>query len=275
VTQAAARHESLAEALEALREKGLRRGVAPRPGDLEIPAIPTGQPRLDAALGTGGWPRGSLALLDAPLGSGAATLALGSMASCQGSGGLCAWLDLPRTFDPAVAAHQGVDLEWLLIARPADPAEALEIGAWLARSRLLDLLVLDFGTDAPGRGVDRLPQLLARTGGVALTLAPGAGERVARAAGVRLRLERRAWLAVGRDLVGQRVSATVARHRWALAGASAELDLWFAEGRRIDPLLRSAAAPADGSLPQPGLVPLADPLAVPLAERPALRSLSA
>jgi hypothetical protein len=50
---------------------------------------------------------------------------------------------------------------------------------------------------------------------------------------------------VGRDLVGQRVEATVTRHRWALAGARAELDLWFAEGRRIDPLLRAAAAPAE------------------------------
>ena len=62
-------------------------------------------------------------------------------------------------------------------------------------------------------------------------------------AGIRVALERRAWLAVGRDLVGERVHATVARHRWALAGASAQLDLWFSEGRRIDPLLPSLAAP--------------------------------
>jgi hypothetical protein len=53
-----------------------------------------------------------------------------------------------------------------------------------------------------------------------------------------------AWLAVGRDLVGERVRAHVARHRWALAGASADLDLWFTEGRRIDPLLPSLAMPA-------------------------------
>ena len=53
------------------------------------------------------------------------------------------------------------------------------------------------------------------------------------------------WLAVGEDLVGQRVSATVTRHRWALAGGQAELDLWFGEGRRIDPLLRSAAVPRE------------------------------
>jgi hypothetical protein len=62
-------------------------------------------------------------------------------------------------------------------------------------------------------------------------------------AGVRLGLHRSAWLAVGRDLVGQRVRATVERHRWALAGGSAELDLWFGEGRRIDALLAASAEP--------------------------------
>ncbi|HEX2141576.1 MAG TPA: hypothetical protein VHK28_04775, partial [Candidatus Limnocylindria bacterium] len=52
---------------------------------------------------------------------------------------------------------------------------------------------------------------------------------------------RRAWLGVGRDLVGQRVEAVVERHRWAQAGGRAELDLFFAEGRRVDEQLRAAA----------------------------------
>ena len=54
------------------------------------PALPTGQPDLDRALGTGGWPRGALALIDAPTGSGATSLALASLAACQASGGLVA-----------------------------------------------------------------------------------------------------------------------------------------------------------------------------------------
>jgi hypothetical protein len=83
---------------------------------------------------------------------------------------------------------------------------------------------------------------------VGLLLAgPRGREAAARAANVRVQLRRQAWLTVGRDLVGQRVEATVTRHRWALAGAAAELDLWFAEGRRIDPLLRAAAAPVVAS----------------------------
>jgi hypothetical protein len=87
-------------------------------------------------------------------------------------------------------------------------------------------------------------------------------EAAGRVAGVRVALARRAWLAVGQDLVGQRVEATVTRHRWALAGGRAELDLWFGEGRRIDPLLRSLATPRE--------VP-----AAALEERPALRVVSA
>ena len=79
------------------------------------------------------------------------------------------------------------------------------------------------------------------------------------AAGVRVALHRSAWLAVGRDLVGQRVHAVVERHRWALAGSSAELDLWFGEGRRLD-----SPAPT-----------LAEPRTFETVERPALRVVNA
>lgn len=246
---------SLDAALEALRARGLglRKGSEAPPAGRIVEALPTGQPELDAALRTGGWPRGSLAVLDATPGSGATTLALGSLAAVQERGGIVAWLDTPGVFDPATAARLGVRLEWLLVVRPADAAEAVELAAWLARDRLLDALVLDPGdpgsADGSGGGHvaraawDRLATLLPRTEAVALTL--GSGARAAEAAaGIRVGLRRHAWLAAGRDLVGQRVTATVERHRWALAGATAELDLWFGEGRRIDAWLRAAAEPA-------------------------------
>jgi recombination protein RecA len=241
--------QSLPELLESLRDRGLRRGVDPGPMVAADP-LPTGQPGLDAALRSGGWPRGALALLDAPTGSGATSLALGSLAACQADGGLVAWLDPFGRLDPSTAARLGVSLEWLLVVRPADPVEALELAGWLARSRLIDLLVLDLADAPPPRGLERLTDRLAdqlrRTTGAALLLADAAGrEAAARASGVRVALQRLAWLAVGEDLVGQRISATVTRHRWALPGDRAELDLWFGEGRRIDPLLRSAASPRE------------------------------
>jgi recombination protein RecA len=254
---------SLATALETLRTRGLglRRGSEAPTVERARPSVPTGHPALDAALGTGGWPRGALALLDAPAGSGATTLALGSLAAAQAAGGLAAWLDLDGTLDPAVAARLGVSLEWLLVARPQDPAEAIELAAWLGRSGLIDALVLDLGerTATPDRrALDRLGSLLARSGSTsALVLSPAGRAVAGAAAGVRVVLHRTAWLGIGRDLVGQRVHAVVERNRWALAGASAELDLWFGEGRRIDPLLTAQAEPRS------------------LEERPALKVVSA
>lgn len=256
---------SLATALEALRARGLqmRRGSEAPALDRARPSVPTGHPTLDAALGTDGWPRGALTLLDGPAGSGGTTLALGTLAACQASGGLTAWLDLDGTFDPAVAAGLGVSLDWLLVARPREPAEAIDLGAWLARSGLIDALVLDLGPRmAPERrGLDRFGALLARSGSAALLLAPAGRAVAGTVAGVRVALRRTAWLAVGADVVGQRVHASVERHRWALAGGSAELDLWFGEGRRIDPLLTALAQPRT--------------VEVLPVERPALRVVSA
>jgi RecA/RadA recombinase len=251
----------LPELLEALRGHGVRQGVDPGPM-VERGALPTGHPQLDAALHTGGWPQGALALLDASLGSGATSLALGSLAACQSSGGLVAYLDPGRSLDPATAARLGVNLEWLLIVRPADAAETVELAAWLARDRSVDAFVLDL-TDVgvpSARLLDRLADLLVRSGAVGLMLAGAQGREAAgRVAGVRVALQRRAWLAAGTDMVGQRVEATVTRHRWALAGGRTQLDLWFAEGRRSDSQLRAVARP----------------LEEPVEEQPALRVVGA
>jgi hypothetical protein len=231
--------------------------VAPLPGETARGSVSSGHPALDAILGTAGWPRGSLAALDAPLGSGATSLALDSVAACQAGGGLAAWLDLEQALDPALAARRGVRPEWLLIVHPNDPAEAVDLAAWLARTRLLDLIVLDLGDRTGIRGLERLATLLARTGGLALLLG---SEAATRAAGVRVQLDRQAWLAVGTDLIGQRVEATVTRQRHAAIGASTELDLWFSEGRRTDPLLAGRAEPR----------PVAEPLAFQLPRSQAL-----
>ena len=259
-TDAVAVSTPLADALEVLRARGLslRRGSEPAAVASDRPSVSTGHPELDDVLGTGGWPRGALAQLDAAVGGGATSLALGTVVAAQAGGGLAAWLDLDGTFDPAVAAALGVELEWLLVARPRDPGEGIELAAWLGRSGLIDALVLDLGERGMPvrRALDRLGALLARSGSTsALLLAPAARSAVASAASVRVALRREAWLAVGRDHVGQRVTATVERHRWALAGGSATLDLWFGEGRRLDPLVvgLAEARPVQGADARPAL----------------------
>jgi RecA/RadA recombinase len=231
--------QPLPEILETLRAHGLRRGVSPGPM-APRGALSTGHPTLDEALRTDGWPRGALVHLDAPVGAGATTLALGSLAAAQAAGGVVAYLDPTGSLDPATASRMGVNLEWLLVVRPADAGEAVELAAWLARDGRIDAMVLDLAATAAPRELDRLARLLVRSGGVTLLLTGAAGRE---AAGVRVRLRRRAWLSVGRDLIGQRVEASVDRHRWALAGGRAEIDLFFVEGRRTDSLLRAAATP--------------------------------
>jgi len=284
----------LPELLESLRAKGLRRGVGPmvgvaiaEPSPADRGALPTGFSALDDALRTGGWPRGSLALLDAPRGAGATSLAIGSLAAAQEAGGIVAWIDAAGCLDAATAERLGIQLEWLLVVKPTSALEAVELAGWLARSGLVDAMALDLGEspDPAGSGglvagLDRLGKLLVRGRSVALLLT---GEwlraAVARVAAVRLALEREAWLAVGRDLVGQRIRATVTRHRWALAGETASLDLWFGEGRRIDALLPPLAVPREAA---PALAPALAPVAVATTvaeaepeEQPDLRILSA
>ena len=254
----------LPEVLAELQLKGLRRGMTDATAPTR-PPVPTGHDALDSALRTAGLPRGSLTLLDAAHGTGATTLALQVLAAAQRSGGLAAYLDLEGSLDAATAMRLGVRLEWLLVVRPDDIDESVELAGWLARSRLIDAFVLDLigasGGRSVARSLDRLAALLARTtaAGVLLT---GPMHRAASAnvAGIRIALERRAWLAIGRDLVGQRVEASVARHRWAAPGGRAELDLWFVEGRRTDPLAPLLAVPH----PAPSVV-----------SEPALRILSA
>ena len=287
--------QPLPELLERLRARGLRQGVghvAAHPAELATPgargALSSGFPALDGAL-RGGWPRGSLALLNAPRGTGATSLTIRSLAAAQETGGIVAWIDAAGCFDPATVERMGVRLEWLLVVRPASPLEAVELASWIARSGLVDALALDLGEgragSLPTAGLERLSRLLARGHAVTLLLA---GERLrhaaAAAASVRVGMRRTAWLTVGRDLVGQRVRATVERHRWALAGGVATLDLWFAEGRRIDPLLPALAVPdrVIGEVVVPGAVPgeIAAEVAAEVAageteERPALRVLSA
>ena len=245
---AAAAARPLPDVLVELQAKGLRKGATDASSPAR-PPIPTGHADLDLALRTGGLPRGSLTLLDASHGAGATTLALQVLAAAQRSGGLTAYLDLSGALDPATAARLGVQLEWLLVVRPASLEESVELAGWLARSHLIDAFVLDLigarRGAATARALERLAAVMARTAAIGVLL-PGRAERLAgaeSAAGIRLALERVAWLAIGRDLVGQRVEARVARHRWAAPGGRAELDLWFAEGRRIDPLVAIHAVP--------------------------------
>jgi RecA/RadA recombinase len=247
--------------------------TAPLPADLPddpselapVPASPgeprtgvervvrTGFPDLDAIVGPGGLglPRNaSVALKGAPS-SGATTLALRLVAEAQADGAIVAWLDLARALDPVEAVARGVRLDWLVVLTPETLDEGLSIAGMLLAARSVDVLVIDLpprpaaGT-TPAKVADRLRRLaaLARRAETLLValeppgLSAGLATAVAESTGLRLELSRTSWIRLGRDVVGQRTEALVARSRYGPPGRRAELRILYAEGGERDRCLR-------------------------------------
>jgi hypothetical protein len=245
--------------------------------------VSTGFPALDAILGVRGLPREVGAAFRGGPSSGKTTLALRCVASAQERGAIAAWLDPARVFDPVEAVGRGVDLRWLLVVRPVDLEEGFGLAASLLSGRSVDLLVVDLPARPRGRMDERLRRLFAhgrRVGARLIVLEPASLVRssaavLAESAGLHLDLERRAWLRLGREVVGQRTEVTVTRDRQGLAGRSATLDIhYLGEGERaVVAQLRAAAAPGNApSAPVTPPVVVLEPVALtpPTADRPRL-----
>jgi len=231
----------------------------PRPTPDDDRVIHTGFAALDAILGPGGLPRSASVAIRGDGSSGRTTLALRVAAEAQAQGSVVAWLDLARSFDPVEAVARGVNLEWLVIITPASLDEGLVIAGSLLTGRSVDLLFLDLPggrlapTDDPARIADRLGRLAAfarRSDAILVvleTLGPGSrlSTAVAEATGLRLELARRSWIRLGRDVVGQRTEALVARNRYGPPGKRATLRILYAEGGERDACLRHPELLAD------------------------------
>jgi recombination protein RecA len=109
----------------------------------QVPAISTGCPSLDQALGCGGYPRGRIVEIYGPESSGKTTLTLHAIAECQRAGGIAAFVDAEHALDVSYAKALGVDIEQLLVSQPDTGEQALEITETLVRSGAIDLLVID------------------------------------------------------------------------------------------------------------------------------------
>jgi RecA/RadA recombinase len=203
--------------------------------------ISTGFPALDAILGPMGLPaEASVAVRGGPS-SGKTTLALRCAAEAQASGDIVAWLDLARAFDPVEAVGRGVDLRWLLVIRPAAVPEGLSLAGSLLTGRCIGLLVVDLPARLHVHLDQQLRRLAAharRVGARLILLEPASlagslGAALAGSTSLRLELERRAWLRLGRDVVGQRTAVAVAKNRYGPPGRSVDLDIhYLAEGER-------------------------------------------
>lgn len=265
---------ALASRVEPLGLPQAPRGAAPSPGQplpgtgsLPGEVVSTGFPALDAILGPGGLPRQATVALHGGASSGKTTLALRALAEAQAQGAIAAWLDLAGAFDPLEAAARGVDLRWLVVLRPADPDEGFRLAGTLLAGRAVDLLVVDL---PPRLGTGHEPSLRrlvahARRLGARLVLLEPARlghalqGALAELTGLRLELERRGWICLGHDVVGQRTAVTVAKNRFGPPGRQVELAIhYLAEGERTADLVRlldhgpPAPSPALLLTPPPG-----------------------
>jgi RecA/RadA recombinase len=226
--------------------------------------VRTGFAALDAILGPGGLPRSAAVAIRGDGSSGRTTLVLRLAAEAQATGAIVAWLDLSRSFDPVEAVARGVRLEWLVVITPETLDEGLAIGGALLAGRSVDLLVLDLpggrlaATDRPAVIADRLGRLaaLARRAETLFVVLepPGLAGRlagvVAESTGIRLELARRSWIRLGRDIVGQRTEALVARNRHGPPGRRATLRILYADGGERDACLQQDELLVD-QLPDP------------------------
>jgi RecA/RadA recombinase len=229
--------------------------------------LSTGFAELDAILGPGGLPKGLGLSLRGEVSSGRTTLALRLVAEAQASGSIAAWLDLAKALDPVEAVARGVRPEWLVVLTPADAAEGLAMAGSLLAGRTVDLLVIDLPPRLEGaaRVADKLGRLaaLARRAGISLVVLepPGLVSTVAgavgEATGMRLELERRSWLRLGRDVVGQRTEVVVCRNRAGPPGRRTTIRILYADGGERDACLRVEGLVESGlDRPQPVIAPV-------------------
>ncbi len=110
---------------------------------LDVQGITTGSLTLDLALGGKGIPRGRVAEVFGPEGSGKSTLCLTVIGHAQKAGGTAAFIDAEHALDPTYARKLGVNLDSLLLSQPDSGEEALEIAEILTRSNTIDVVVID------------------------------------------------------------------------------------------------------------------------------------
>ncbi|AIA29626.1 recombinase RecA [Mycoplasmopsis californica] len=108
-----------------------------------IKTIPSGSYLLDDALGIGGYPEGRIIEIFGPESGGKTTLCLHAIAQVQKRGGVAAFIDAEHAIDPNYAVNLGIDLDKLIISQPDSGEQAMDIVDMLAKSGVIDLIVVD------------------------------------------------------------------------------------------------------------------------------------
>ena len=230
-------------------ESALQKGASRR---AKFPHIPTGFPALDEALGVGGMPRGRITTLAGRPTSGKITLAARVLALAQQRLRRdVAYIDLARACDVDYLARCGVQLADMLVVRPWDARQALELTLSLADRGDLAVILFDhwaaLAAEARVReyaaaALDHLAARLDRSQTALLVIEeqPGFWGRLAsmwaldsadRAlrhyATLRLSLSREQWFMQGPDVRGYRARVTIEKNKLGPAQRSVSIEIRF------------------------------------------------
>jgi hypothetical protein len=179
------------EIIDGLREE-IRR-IERRPRKF-VEFVPSGIPSVDAALSLGGFPRGALSELAGGHASGKTAVALRAIASALRDGRFAAFVDGRGELYPPAAQALGIDLDRLLIVRPAPDGarggrEEVRRALWAAEALLASgafaIVAIDVALErcalAPAARqamLHRLGLAAERGGAAGLWLAPLDGARI-------------------------------------------------------------------------------------------------
>jgi protein ImuA len=121
------------EVIDALRDQ--IRSLEGRPPP-RASYVPSGWEAVDAVLPGRGFPRGALSELCGGRASGKTVVALATLASATSARGLAAFVDGRHELYPPAAAALGLDLDRLLVVRPARAPGQARVALWAAEALL-------------------------------------------------------------------------------------------------------------------------------------------
>lgn len=108
-----------------------------------IESISTGNSKIDALTGIGGFPRGRIVEIFGPEAGGKTTLALQVVCQAQKLGGRVAYIDAEHTLNIEYAKALGIDVDKLFVSQPDSGEDALEIALAMIQSNAIMVVVID------------------------------------------------------------------------------------------------------------------------------------